>query len=93
VSCNTKLIGIKHLPAYFTAVMSTKFADSSLEDAESLRLDHRVMKTEKECIIKALKEYSNNKSKAIKALKISRSTFYEKLRKHNIESVINTTSV
>jgi len=89
VSCNTKLIGMKHLPAYFTAIMSTTPTDALPGDSESLRLDRRMMKTEKECIIRALKESANNKSKAIKALKISRSTFYEKLRKHNIETTIN----
>lgn len=88
VSCNTKVIGMKHLPGYFTAIASTK-TPYSTDACESLRLDYNLMKTEKECIIKALKESTYNKSKAIKALKISRSNFYEKLRKYNIESIIN----
>lgn len=84
VSCNSKYIEIRHLPAYFTAAMSLSSKHDMGERSESLHLDSRIAEIEKECILKALQEASNNKSKAMKILGISRSTFYDKIKKYNI---------
>ncbi|OPY84943.1 MAG: Transcriptional regulatory protein ZraR [Smithella sp. PtaU1.Bin162] len=81
VTCNSRFIELRHLPAYFTAAISMH---RTKKQNESFRLDSCTMKVEKECIMNALKESNNNKSKAIKMLCISRSAFYEKLKKYQI---------
>jgi DNA-binding NtrC family response regulator len=81
VTCDRRLIDLRHLPEYFTASVSIH---SSKVKGESFRLDDRIMEVERECIMTALKESNDNKSKAIKMLGVSRSAFYEKLRKYQI---------
>lgn len=81
VTCNRRCIELRHLPAYFSAAASMQ---SAKDRTKSFRLDDIVMKVEKESIINALKESNNNKSRAIKMLAISRSAFYEKLKKYQI---------
>lgn len=82
VTCNRRFIEPRHLPEYFSAAA---FMQSTKYRSTSGSLDDIVMKVEKESIIRALKEANNNKSKAIKMLAISRSAFYEKLKKYQIE--------
>lgn len=82
VTCNRRFIEPRHLPEYFSAAA---FMQSTKYRSTSGSLDDIVMKVEKESIISALKEANNNKSKAIKMLAISRSAFYEKLKKYQIE--------
>lgn len=82
VTCDRRLIDLRHLPEYFNASVSIQ---SSKVKGESFRLDDRIMEVEIECIKAALEESNDNKSKAIKMLGVSRSAFYEKLRKYQIE--------
>lgn len=48
-------------------------------------LDDLLEKVEKETIVNALQKTNNNRTKAAELLKVSRSNFYEKLRKYNID--------
>ncbi len=82
VTCNRRIIEPRHLPAYFSAAVSMQGTKGR---NKPYRMDDIVMKVEKESIINALKESNNNKSKAIKMLAISRSAFYGKLKKYQIE--------
>lgn len=82
VTCNRRYIEPRHLPEYFSAAVSMQ---GKADRSKSYRLDDIVMRVEKENMINALKDANNNKSKAIKMLAISRSAFYEKLKKYQIE--------
>lgn len=86
VSCNGRIIELKHLPAYFTALLSIDHESESNENVESLNLDKRIHEIEKDLMMKALRMAYNNKSKAIELLGISRSAFYDKVKKYGIES-------
>lgn len=86
VSCNSKYIETRHLPAYFLAAISFNSTHKTGVQSNSLHLDSRIGEIEKECILKALQETSNNKSKAMKILGISRSAFYDKIKKYNIST-------
>jgi len=81
VTCNSKFIEVRHLPHYFLAAKSLH---SMHRTKHSLHLDSRIMEIEKECIERALRETANNRSKAMKLLGISRSAFYEKLKRYEI---------
>lgn len=65
----------EHLPSEIAVGIANKHVYS---------LDEVLNKAEKEAIINALNVYSGNKSKVAKALKISRTTLYEKMNKHSI---------
>lgn len=69
------IIKSEHLPSEIAVGIANKHVES---------LDEVLNKAEKEAIINALNVYSGNKSKVAKALKISRTTLYEKMNKHNI---------
>lgn len=82
VTCNSKYIEMRQLPAYFLSSDSTNRMQTQ---KHSLNLGTSIMEIEREYIVKALKYTANNKSKAMKILGISRSAFYEKLKKYHIE--------
>lgn len=84
VSCNGR-IEIKHLPAYFTAMMSIDDEFETGENDSSLNLDKRIHGIEKDFIVKALRIAQHNKSRAIELLGISRSAFYDKVKKYEIK--------
>ncbi|WDC84341.1 helix-turn-helix domain-containing protein [Caloramator sp. mosi_1] len=52
-------------------------------------LDEILRDTEKNAIVDALKYTKGNKSEAAKLLKMSRSNFYEKLQKYNLNNDMN----
>ncbi|GAB6150650.1 sigma-54 interaction domain-containing protein [Clostridium novyi] len=68
-------ISLKHLP-YDIVGRVTEFSVEKLEDV--------IKKTEKETILNAITAFNGNKTKAAKALNISRTTLYEKMTKHHI---------
>ncbi|WP_102401308.1 sigma-54 interaction domain-containing protein [Haloimpatiens massiliensis] len=68
------LIHLSHLPKEITGKVEEKI----------MTLEQCVCEEERKAIINALKIYSGNKSKAAKALGISRSTLYEKMNKYKI---------
>jgi PAS domain S-box-containing protein len=74
---NEKLINIEHLPSKIVGDRKV----IALKPLEEL-----LWETERIAIIEALKITGGNKSEAAKILKISRSTFYEKLQKYNLLS-------
>jgi DNA-binding NtrC family response regulator len=84
VSCNSRYIEKRHLPAYFLAALSSDPKEIADEPSNSLHLESKISEIEKEYISRALKETSQNKSKAMKMLGISRSAFYDKIKKYNI---------
>lgn len=86
VSCNSRYIEKRHLPAYFLAAMSSDPKEKADESSNSLHLGSKISGIEKEYILRALKETSHNKSKAMKMLGISRSAFYDKIKKYNIST-------
>lgn len=59
--------------------------DTDFNNNEQLMsLKSAVEVAEKKAILKALAHYNGNKTKAMKALKIGKTSFYEKLKKYNI---------
>ena len=85
VTCNSRYIETRHLPHYFLAAMSINSINKMETHSKSLHLDSRIVEIEKECITKALDASLNNKSKAMKMLGISRSAFYDKIKRYNIK--------
>jgi transcriptional regulator with PAS, ATPase and Fis domain len=69
-------IGLEHLPQDIIG----NIIESPIE-----KLEDTLNKAEKEAILDALRVFNGNKSKAAKALNISRTTLYEKMAKHNME--------
>jgi len=85
VSCDKQYIEREDLPGYLMPfVLPSKHAvDSQTEDM--MNLDEQVSLLERDRIVKALEKVKNNRSKAIKILGISRSSFYQKLSRYNIK--------
>ncbi len=81
IVCSGTSIEIHHLPAH---IISTENGDSGIKD-KPYDVKEIVGRMEKELILSALATYNNNRSKAMKALGISRRAFYDKLRKYGIE--------
>jgi PAS domain S-box-containing protein len=69
-------IGLNHLP--------TQIFSSDLENRQTASYKSAINDVDKELIVNALKVSSGNKSAAARLLKISRSTFYEKLKKYGL---------
>lgn len=79
------LITVENLPDYLKKNNLEKNHTQDIEsDIEPLLLK-RHKDNEKKAIVNALLEANNNKSKAMEILKISRRTFYKKLKEYNIE--------
>ncbi|MDM8534035.1 sigma 54-interacting transcriptional regulator [Clostridiaceae bacterium HSG29] len=74
---NTLIAG--YLPVYLTKQLKNK------EFGGSLKLKDAVADLEKRMIIEALHIANNNRSKATQMLGLSRSSFYEKIKKYDIE--------
>jgi DNA-binding NtrC family response regulator len=53
--------------------------------ASDLALDARRKQTEKEALLRALAQASNNRTRAARLLEVSRRTLYNKLREHGLE--------
>ncbi|KEH98473.1 sigma-54 interaction domain-containing protein [Clostridium massiliodielmoense] len=70
-----EVIDVCHLPQEIIGKI-TEFSVEKLEDV--------INRTEKETILNALRAFNGNKTKAAKALNISRTTLYEKMTKHDI---------
>lgn len=84
VTCHSRYIETRHLPPYFLSAMSMNSLRKTEGPSNALNLDSRIVQVEKECIVQALQKTSYNKSRAIELLGISRSAFYEKIKKYNI---------
>lgn len=80
ILCSGNMITVEHLPWYLKKAR----ADFHLPVWRKETLPELVEKLEKEVITRVLQEYGN-KSSAIKALGISRRTFYLKLKKYRLE--------
>lgn len=81
IVCGGPVIEPQHLPGYLLPGNSPE--KTPTDDIYNLK--EAVSRLEKELITAALAHSNNNRSKAIKALGISRRTFYEKLRQYNID--------
>ncbi|MDR1138214.1 MAG: sigma 54-interacting transcriptional regulator [Synergistaceae bacterium] len=73
---NDKMIHMSHLPGYLR---------KSFADVECKPLHEIIKDSERRAIANALSKYNGNKSKASKALGISRTSLYEKMQKHQID--------
>jgi two-component system response regulator AtoC len=83
------LIQPYHLPYAVWNEGERRTADGGKEmasDSEAKALFDIVADTERQAILKALSENQNNRTKTMKALGISRRTFYDKLNKYKIGS-------
>jgi transcriptional regulator with PAS, ATPase and Fis domain len=69
------MIEFEHLP---TSIFKTRF----VHDKSSYR--KAINSIDKEIVLDSLRRAEGNKSKAARLLKISRSTFYDKLRKYGL---------
>ncbi|MDQ7096425.1 sigma 54-interacting transcriptional regulator [Desulfosporosinus sp. PR] len=81
IVCNGSLIEIRHLPGH---VIPSNGEPLYIKDKHG-DLKEAVAKVEKELILAALANSNNNRSKAMRALGISRRAFYDKLRRYGIE--------
>lgn len=77
------MIDVMSFPQYMRPDAGTE-TETVVHAPNNYDLKEMTAVLEKDLIQEALKKYSN-KSKAIKALGISRSSFYEKVKKYNIE--------
>jgi DNA-binding NtrC family response regulator len=77
-----EVIDVEHLPGHVVSAsrrpgrLSMRLAGEALDDV--------ISRAEQEAIVEALRATDNNRSLAAKKLGISRSAFYEKLRKYNM---------
>ncbi|WP_321481287.1 sigma-54 dependent transcriptional regulator [uncultured Bacteroides sp.] len=67
------------------AELGDEISDTNNENGSSTSLSLYNEESEKEQILKALKQTGNNKSKAAQILGIDRKTLYNKLKRHNIQ--------
>lgn len=79
IVCGGPIIEPQHLPPYLLPANGGEPAPANVYN-----LKEAVSRLEKELITAALAQSNNNRSQAIKALGISRRTFYEKLKQYNI---------
>ncbi len=83
VVCDNNIIYLKDLPSYITDKKKNYFGEIN-NNIEVGNLHTMIKDIEKQAIIKALEEHNYNKSAAIRVLKISRKTFYKKLREYKL---------
>jgi len=81
ILCNHKTIELYHLPAY---MISVNHEYTSVKD-KPYDVKENVSRMEKELFLSALATHNNNRTYAMKALGISRRSFYNKLRLYDIE--------
>lgn len=81
IVCSNKTIELHHLPAH---IIPAHDEYSSVQD-KPFAVKENVARMEKELILSALSTSNNNRTNAMKALGISRRSFYNKLRLYGIE--------
>ncbi len=81
IVCNGTVVELHHLPKHILPLSDEE--PQSQENPYDMK--EVISRLEKELILSALSNYNNNRTKAMKALGISRRAFYEKLRKYGIE--------
>lgn len=74
------IIQPEHLPPYLREYFKPA---SKLKILSGIKYREKVSEMEKQAIIDALDQAEGNRTKAARLLKVSRSTFYEKLKKYN----------
>lgn len=84
IVCGSNVIKSNHLPAY----INLKKNFSGDEDM-SFDVKEIVAKVEKEIILSALNAHNNNRTNALRALGISRKSFYDKLHRYGIIDIQN----
>lgn len=84
VVCDNNTIYLKDLPPYITDKGKNYLGETN-SNIETGNLPLMIKNIEKQAIIKALEEHNYNKSAAIRVLKISRKTFYKKLREYKLD--------
>ncbi|MDK2932083.1 MAG: hypothetical protein PWR07_2214 [Bacillota bacterium] len=77
-----EVIEVEHLPEH--VVSAARGASRLAVQRTGEALDDVLARAEQEALLEALKATNNNRSRAAKKLGISRSAFYEKLRKYKI---------
>ncbi|AET66896.1 transcriptional regulator containing PAS, AAA-type ATPase, and DNA-binding domains [Desulfosporosinus orientis DSM 765] len=82
IVCSSKVITSKHLPAH---IIPKKHRSSVKENSYDIK--EIVASVEKEVILSALNACNNNRTDALKALGISRKSFYNKLHQYGIIDV------
>ena len=87
VSCEREYIEPEDFPEYILAMISSHNPpeDSPYEEGDGGDLESRISRLEREQILKALELTGNNRSRAIRVLGISRSTFYERIARFGIK--------
>lgn len=78
IVCDGKTIEIQHLPGYLLAKTPKSIKGSS-------GLKNTISQIERDSIMTALNACDNNRTSAMKALGIPRTTFYKKMREYNIK--------
>lgn len=78
------VITLSHLPLYLRKDKAAETDEPILVIGGAASLEHILLECEKQAIIKALAECDNNKTKAMKALNLSRRAFYYKAKRHGI---------
>lgn len=73
-----------HLPSYFGKGQEYEEGEPVIVFGGVTSLEQILMECEKKAILKALEESGNNKTKAMKLLKLSRRAFYYKTNKYGI---------
>ncbi|MGI6551848.1 MAG: sigma 54-interacting transcriptional regulator [Bacillota bacterium] len=81
ILCGEGVMTPEHLPWYLKEVRAP---GQTAQGDQFMALPKLIARVEKEAIRQALRMHNNNKSAAIKALGISRRTFYEKLKKYGL---------
>ncbi len=86
VSCEREYIEPEDFPEYMQSMISPHDpAGNCLVDDDGSDLDSQISRLEREQILKALEKSGNNRSRAIRILGISRSTFYERIARYGIK--------
>lgn len=79
-----KVIGVANLPSYLLERLSRQVSDRGNRAAAERALRLYMEGAEQEALQEALRLANNNRSQAMDLLKISRRTFYKKLKKYNL---------
>ncbi|MEW6426150.1 MAG: helix-turn-helix domain-containing protein, partial [Bacillota bacterium] len=79
-----RVIGVASLPPYLLERLSKQVHDQGSQAAVERALKLYMEGAEQEAIQEALRLANNNRSQAMDLLKISRRTFYKKLKKYNL---------